>query len=58
MGWVYTAVKMVVAKETAKKFTVLSYGNQLTTELGPSIPTVYGGQTGELEEVAEKMTLA
>jgi hypothetical protein len=55
MGWVYTAVKMVVAKETAKKFTVLSYGNQLVTELGPNIPKVYGGTKGELEEVGEAM---
>ena len=58
MGWVYTAVKMVVAKETAKKFTVLSYGNQLAGELGSNVPTVYGGTTGELETVAEGMKLA
>lgn len=55
MGWVYTAIKLVVAKETAKKFTVLSYGNQLATELGRNIPTVYGGTQGELEEVGEAM---
>lgn len=57
MGWVYTAVKMVVAKETAKKFTVLSYGNQLAGELGSNVPTVYGGTKGELETVAEGMRL-
>jgi hypothetical protein len=57
MGWVYTAVKMVVAKETAKKFTVLSYGNQLVDELGEGIPEVYGGKRGGLESVAEGMTL-
>jgi hypothetical protein len=57
MGWVYTAVKMVVAKETAKKFTVLSYGNQLVGELGEGIPEVYGGKRGGLESVAEGMTL-
>jgi hypothetical protein len=57
MGWVYTAVKMVVAKETAKKFTVLSYGNQLAIELGKDIPEVYGGTKGELETVAEGMNL-
>ncbi|KAF1921045.1 CRAL-TRIO domain-containing protein [Ampelomyces quisqualis] len=55
MGWVYTAVKMVVAKETAKKFTVLSYGNQLAGELGSNIPTVYGGTKGDLDSVAEAM---
>lgn len=55
MGWVYTAMKMVVAKETAKKFTVLSYGNQLVTELGQEIPKEYGGTTGSLQEVGEGM---
>lgn len=53
MGWFYTAVKLFVAKETIKKFTVLSYGNQLATELGQGIPTVYGGTAGELKEVGE-----
>jgi hypothetical protein len=57
MGWIYTAIKMVVAKETAKKFTVLSYGNQLASELGPNVPEVYGGKTGDLEKVAEGMKL-
>jgi hypothetical protein len=58
MGWVYTAMKMVVAKETAKKFTVLSYGNQLVGELGQGIPKEYGGAKGELKEVGEGMTFA
>jgi hypothetical protein len=47
----------VVAKETAKKFTVLSYGNQLAVELGPDVPKVYGGTKGDLESVAEGMKL-
>lgn len=55
MGWVYTAVKMLVAKETAKKFTVLSYGNQLAAELGQGIPKEYGGTKAELKEVGEGM---
>jgi len=58
MGWVYNAVKMVVAKETAKKFTVLSYGNMLVGELGAGVPEVYGGKKGGLEDVAEGMNLA
>ncbi|KAF2025264.1 phosphatidylinositol transfer protein SFH5 [Setomelanomma holmii] len=57
MGWIYTAIKMVVAKETAKKFTVLSYGNQLAAELGPNVPEVYGGKTADLEKVAAGMKL-
>ena len=56
MGWLYTAMKMVVAKETAKKFTVLSYGSALATELGPNIPEVYGGKAGGLNEIGEGMT--
>lgn len=58
MGWVYTAMKMVVAKETAKKFTVLSYGNQLAAELGQNIPKEYGGSKAELKEVGEGMNFS
>lgn len=58
MGWVYTAMKLVVAKETAKKFTVLSYGNQLVTELGPGVPKVYGGTAGELKDAGQGMKFA
>jgi hypothetical protein len=57
MGWMYTAAKLIVAKETAKKFAVLSYGNQLAGELGNNIPAVYGGTRDGLESVAEGMTL-
>lgn len=57
MGWVFQAVKLVVAKETSKKFTVLSYGTQLAAELGPGVPKTYGGQREELAEVADGMTL-
>jgi hypothetical protein len=57
MGWLYQATKLVVAKETAKKFTVLSYGNQLAGELGPGVPKVYGGEAGDLESVGEGMRL-
>ncbi|KAF2852863.1 CRAL/TRIO domain-containing protein, partial [Plenodomus tracheiphilus IPT5] len=53
MGWVYTAMKMVVAKETAKKFTVLSYGKELAGELGKGVPKEYGGDKGSLKEVGE-----
>jgi hypothetical protein len=57
MGWMYTAAKLIVAKETAKKFAVLSYGNQLAGELGKDIPAVYGGTKEDLESVAEGMSL-
>ncbi|KAF2678387.1 CRAL/TRIO domain-containing protein [Lentithecium fluviatile CBS 122367] len=57
MGWLYQATKLIVAKETAKKFTVLSYGNQLGLELGRGMPKVYGGEAGELKDVGEAMGL-
>ncbi|KAF2133255.1 CRAL/TRIO domain-containing protein [Dothidotthia symphoricarpi CBS 119687] len=56
MGWLYNAMKLVIAKETVKKFTVLSYGNQLATSLGQGVPKEYGGTTAELKEVGEGMT--
>jgi hypothetical protein len=55
MGWLFALRKLVVAPETAKKFTVLSYGNQLATELGPSVPKVYGGEKGDLKDIGESL---
>jgi hypothetical protein len=55
MGWMFALRKLVVAPETAKKFTVVSYGNQLATELGPSVPKVYGGTAGDLKEIGEAL---
>ncbi|KAF2748071.1 CRAL/TRIO domain-containing protein [Sporormia fimetaria CBS 119925] len=57
MGWLYQAVRLLVAAETAKKFTVLSYGNLLAVELGKDVPKEYGGDRGELKEVGEAMKL-
>jgi hypothetical protein len=57
MGWVYQAAKMIVSKETAKKFTVLSYGTALASELGKGLPKEYGGENGALNEVGEGMKL-
>ncbi|KAJ4316308.1 Non-classical phosphatidylinositol transfer protein (PITP) [Neodidymelliopsis sp. IMI 364377] len=58
MGWLFNATKLFIAKETVKKFTVLSYGNQLATELGQSIPKEYGGTDGALSERGEGMQFA
>ncbi|PVI01402.1 CRAL/TRIO domain-containing protein [Periconia macrospinosa] len=57
MGWLYQATKLIVAKETAKKFTVLSYGNQLVSELGQGVPKAYGGTSEELAVVGEGVNL-
>jgi hypothetical protein len=58
MGWLYNAMKLIVAKETVKKMTVLSYGNQLASELGQGIPSEYGGTSASLKEVGEGMNFA
>ena len=57
MGWLFSAMKLFVAKETVKKFTVLSYGEQLANELGPKVPVVYGGEGESLETVGETLKL-
>lgn len=57
MGWLFTATKLFIAKETVKKFTVLSYGDQLALELGQSIPKEYGGTQAALGDVGEGMNL-
>ena len=49
MGWMYSAVTMVLSKETVRKFTVLSYGEYLKGHLGEDVPAVYGGTGQELD---------
>ncbi|KAF2761369.1 CRAL/TRIO domain-containing protein [Pseudovirgaria hyperparasitica] len=50
MGWMFTAAKMLLSKETVRKFTVLSSGSTLVSELGPDVPEQYGGKGKSLEE--------
>ncbi|RMZ71604.1 cral trio domain-containing [Pyrenophora seminiperda CCB06] len=57
MGWVFQAVKLVVAKETRKKFVVLSNGGELAMELGKSVPKSYGGEREDLAVCAEGMRM-
>ena len=52
MGWMFSAMKLLLSKETVKKFSVLSYGQQLAGELSQNVPAEYGGQGGELKDVA------
>lgn len=58
MGWLYTAIKLVLPRETVKKFTVMSYGNQLVKELGPGVPDVYGGKGEPLESIGQQPLLS
>ncbi|KAL0264194.1 Non-classical phosphatidylinositol transfer protein (PITP) [Diplodia seriata] len=54
MGWMFQAFKLILSKETIRKFTVLAYGNQLAGELGTNVPEAYGGKTGGLETIGEQ----
>ena len=53
MQWMFTAMKLLLSKETVRKFTVMSYADQLATELGVSVPKTYGGDGGELENIGK-----
>ncbi|TKA76464.1 hypothetical protein B0A49_02228 [Cryomyces minteri] len=57
MQWMFAIVRPMLAKETVKKFNVLSYGDQLVGELGMSVPEVYGGKGGSLESVGEGLKM-
>lgn len=53
MGWMFSAMKLLLSKETVRKFTVLTYGKDLHADLGPNVPEIYGGKAGALEEIGE-----
>ena len=53
MGWLFAAMKLFAAKETARKLTVLTYGEQLVGELGDSVPSTYGGKGKNLGDGGE-----
>ncbi|KAL8278740.1 hypothetical protein RQP46_008809 [Phenoliferia psychrophenolica] len=54
LTWVYSAIKMIVRKETAAKFIVLADGKQVAGVLGVAedVPIVYGGTGNDLAEIA------
>ncbi|KAF4322332.1 hypothetical protein BBO99_00003966 [Phytophthora kernoviae] len=54
MGWVFAGFKLFLSAETIRKFTVLSYGEQLVTELGEGVPEVYGGKATPLETIGQQ----
>ena len=57
MGWMFNAMKLILSRETVKKFTVLSYGQQLATELDENVPTEYGGKGGQLRDIGVQLQL-
>ncbi|KAG7391730.1 Non-classical phosphatidylinositol transfer protein (PITP) [Phytophthora pseudosyringae] len=58
MGWMFAAFKLFLPAETVRKFTVLSYGEELHTELGDGIPEVYGGKSASLHTMGEQTLYA
>lgn len=44
----FSAMKLVMSKDTAQKLTVVTYGKDLATELGQSVPEAYGGKGSDL----------
>jgi phosphatidylinositol transfer protein SFH5 len=57
MGWAFQAMKLLAAKETARKFMALSYAEYLAGELGPGVPKEYGGEAESLDVIGETMKL-
>ncbi len=61
MGWVFATLRPFLAKETVRKFVVLSYGQGLAAALdglGEMVPPSYGGKGQELEECGLTVTLS
>ena len=44
----FSAMKLVMSKETAQKLTVVTYGKDLAAELGQNVPEAYGGKGPDL----------
>lgn len=60
MSWVFQAVKLIAAKETVRKFSVLGYGSNLAGELGEigqQLPAMYGGKGTSLAEGGKEVKL-
>ncbi|KAK9462081.1 CRAL-TRIO domain-containing protein [Lipomyces oligophaga] len=51
MGWMFSAMKLLVSRETMAKFVVLSYGSGLSEYTGDWVPKVYGGKGAALKEM-------
>ncbi|KAK2811548.1 Non-classical phosphatidylinositol transfer protein (PITP) [Emmonsiellopsis sp. PD_5] len=59
MGWVFTAVKVFLSKNTIRKFHPISNGANLAREFSfaDALPKTYGGKAAELEESARTVSL-
>ncbi|KAL1409466.1 Non-classical phosphatidylinositol transfer protein (PITP) [Vanrija albida] len=58
MSWVFTAVRMFISAETAKKFVVVSYKANLAGEMGDKadVPQEFGGTGPGLAELEARET--
>ncbi|KAF2097660.1 phosphatidylinositol transfer protein SFH5, partial [Rhizodiscina lignyota] len=56
-AWIFPVIKLMMPKETAKKLFMLSYGTELTKEVGKGIPKAYGGEADSLEVIGETLKL-
>jgi hypothetical protein len=56
MGWMFTAMKLFLSRNTTRKFHPITNGANLAREFSPSIaekiPRVYGGRGSELKDNA------
>ncbi|KAJ5851735.1 uncharacterized protein N7529_011120 [Penicillium soppii] len=61
MGWMFTAMKLFLSRNTTRKFHPITNGANLAREFSPSIaeqiPKVYGGKGPELKENARIVPL-
>ncbi|PGH07357.1 phosphatidylinositol transfer protein SFH5 [Blastomyces parvus] len=59
MGWVFTALKVFLSKNTIRKFHPITNGANLAREFAfaDELPKSYGGKGGELQESARTVTL-
>lgn len=59
MGWMFATMRLILSRETVRKFTVLSYGSQVAVELGHAdqLPKEYGGTAEHsLKELGKQET--
>ncbi|KAJ5958433.1 uncharacterized protein N7479_005583 [Penicillium vulpinum] len=61
MGWMFTAMKFILSRNTTRKFHPITNGANLAREFSPSIaaqiPKAYGGKGPELKESARFIPL-
>ena len=59
MGWVFTALKVFLSKNTVRKFHPITNGANLAREFsyGSEIPKTYGGKGSDLTEVGQTVSL-